>query len=277
MPDNAPKAPDADPNPDLTRLKDCRYGKMLYLWRDEYVGRSLDVYGEFSEGEADIFRKLVHPNDVVIEVGANIGAHTVLFAKQAGPQGLVIAFEPQRTLFHILCANVALNNLFNVHAYLAAVGKEQGSLKVPPIDYSAEANFGGLPLGDGDISAGETVPLAALDFLTLPYLRLIKIDVEGMEADVLRGAQNLISKHRPFLYVENDRREKSKELIGLIDSLGYDMWWHLPPLFNPDNFAHNGQNIFENTVSTNLLCIPKEHSADIGDLRKVSGPDDFCR
>jgi len=269
--------PASDSTPSITRLKDCRNGKMLYLHRDEYVGRSLDVYGEFSEGEADLFRKLVHRNDIVIEVGANIGAHTVLMAQQAGPKGLVLAFEPQRILYHILCANIALNNLFNVHTYLAAVGKETGVLKVPPIDYSVEANFGGLPLGDGDITSGELVPLTPLDSIDVPYLRLIKVDVEGMEADVLEGARNLIARHRPFLYVENDRREKSGALITLIDSLGYDMWWHLPPMFNPDNFAHNSENIFVNIVSTNLLCTPKELSADIKDLRKVSGPTDYCR
>jgi len=246
---------------------------MLYFPNDKYVGKAFDVYGEFSEGEADCFRRILRPKDVVIEVGANIGGHTVRLAQLVGPEGLVIAFEPQRILYHMLCANIAMNNLFNVHTYLAAVGREMGSLLVPPIDYSAAANFGGINLDD--TTAGEPVPLTTLNSMKLPRLKLLKVDVEGMESDVLTGAKGLIAQHRPFLYVENDRREKSEALIGLIDSLGYDMWWHLPLLFNPDNFAGNSNNIFENLVSANMLCMPKDLAADFEGLRKVTGPTDF--
>jgi FkbM family methyltransferase len=262
-----------NPDQSLTRLKECRYGKMMYLHRDKYIGRALDIYGEFSEGEAAFFSQIIRPKDVVIEIGANIGAHTVRLAQLVGPQGLVLAFEPQRILYHILCGNIALNNLFNVHTYLAAVGKEVGMLKVPPLDYAAEANFGGVSLED--VTAGEPIAVTTLDSLKLPYLRLLKVDVEGMESDVLFGARKLIAQHRPFLYVENDRREKSEALISFIDALGYDLWWHLPPLFNPDNYAHNDKNIFENLVSVNLFCAPKEIPTNVQELRKVSGPTDY--
>jgi len=262
--------PPTDP---ITKLKDCRYGKMLYFPRDKYVGRAFEVYGEFSEGEADIFQRILRPKDVVVEVGANMGGHTVRLAQLVGPEGLVIAFEPQRILYHTLCANIALNNLFNVHTYLAAVGKEMGTLLVPPIDYSAVANFGGISL-EG-VTAGEPVPVTTLGSLKLPRLKLLKIDVEGMEADVLTGAKSLIAQHSPFIYVENDRREKSPALIALIDSLGYDMWWHLPPLFNPNNFAGNRKNIFEKLVSANMICMPKNLKVELDGLRKVTGPTDF--
>ncbi|MGB9153438.1 MAG: FkbM family methyltransferase [Alphaproteobacteria bacterium] len=261
-------------NKSVTRLKDCRYGKMLFLHSDEYVGRSLDLYGEFSEGEAQIFQKLVRTNDVVVEVGANIGTHTVLLAQLVGPSGLVLAFEPQRVIFHILCANLALNDIFNVHTYLAGVGRQAGSLKVPMLDYAAAGNFGGIPLMGADI-VGEVVGITPLDDLKLPSLRLLKIDVEGMEIDVLAGARQLIARHRPFLYVENDRPDNSEALITMIEELGYDLWWHLTPLFNPQNYANNANNVFEGTVSINLLCVPKEIPANIEGLRKVSGPTDW--
>src|SRR5687768_6606900 len=83
----------------FNRLKDCRYGRMLYNVNDLYVGRSLDLYGEFSEGEVEVFRQLVRPGDLVMDVGANVGAHTVWFAKAVGPGGVVLAFEPQRLVF----------------------------------------------------------------------------------------------------------------------------------------------------------------------------------
>src|SRR5260370_1945855 len=64
----------------FNHLKACRYGHMLYNIHDVYVGRSLDLYGEFSEGEVGLFRRLVKPGDLVLDVGANIGPHTLFFS-----------------------------------------------------------------------------------------------------------------------------------------------------------------------------------------------------
>ncbi len=68
----------------FNRQKACRYGQMLYNLNDQYIGRSLDLYGEFSEGEVDLFRQIVKPGQIVVEVGANLGAHTVFLARQVG-------------------------------------------------------------------------------------------------------------------------------------------------------------------------------------------------
>src|SRR2546421_9260159 len=91
----------------FNRMKRCRHGYMLYNVHDQYIGRSLDRYGEYSEGEIELFSQLIKPNDVVIDVGANIGAHTLWFAQRTLPDGIVIAFEPQRLVFQTLCANMA--------------------------------------------------------------------------------------------------------------------------------------------------------------------------
>src|SRR5262245_30640720 len=89
----------------LNHLSACRHGYMVYNIHDLYVGKSLDVYGEYSEGEIDGFRQLIRPEDWVIDVGANIGAHTLFFAKAVAPNGWVLAFEPLRVVFGYLCAN----------------------------------------------------------------------------------------------------------------------------------------------------------------------------
>ena len=60
--------------------KQCRHGRMVFLKHDVYIGRSLELYGEYSESEAEVFTQLLRPGDVVIEAGANIGAHTVHIA-----------------------------------------------------------------------------------------------------------------------------------------------------------------------------------------------------
>src|SRR5262245_3941932 len=94
-----------------SRVKDCRHGRLCYLLTDSYIGRSLDIYGEYSEGEIDLFRQLLRPGDVAVDVGANIGALTIGMARLVGPSGAVLAFEPQRVIFDILAQNIRLNGL----------------------------------------------------------------------------------------------------------------------------------------------------------------------
>lgn len=257
----------------LYRLVTARRGTFLANPNDVYIGRALIRYGEFSELEWEVLDQLTPAGSNVIEVGANIGTHTVALAKKTGARGVVYAFEPQPVVFQNLCANLALSGLTNVHAVNAGCGAERAEIVFPQINYAREGNFGGLALADvpQDKGGTATVPVVRLDdAYRLDALSLIKIDVEGMEAPVIRGARGLIERHRPTLYIENDRQEKSAELISLVFELGYRAWWHLPPLFNPDNFAGDQENIYGNTVSVNMLCVPRERNANIGALREVS-------
>ena len=136
------------------RLKQCRHGAMLYNVNDTYVGRSLDLYGEFSEAEVQFFSNVLQPGMMVIDVGANIGCHTVFMAKTVAPGGSVIALEAQRQVYQMLNANIQLNALDNVHTLHAAAGAEEGNIMVPNVNYVAEGNFGGIALGGED---GESV------------------------------------------------------------------------------------------------------------------------
>jgi hypothetical protein len=115
-----------------------------------------------------------------------------------------------------------------------------------------------------------------IDSLNLNRCRLIKVDVEGMECEVLEGARNTITRLRPVLYVENDRTEHSRRLITMIQSFGYKLWWHLPRMFNPDNFRGNKENLFGNIVSVNMLCSPQE-TQTLVDLPEIKTPEDDWR
>ncbi len=243
------------PFPAINRAKQCRHGVMLYNIHDMYIGRSLDLYGEWSKGETDLMSQIVVPGMVVVEAGANVGAHTVFLAQAVRPGGFVLAFEPQRVVFQTLCANLAINNITNVDARQLAVGEAPGTVLVPTLDFGQEFNFGGVSLGDYE--HGEPVAVVTLDSLKLPRCDLVKIDVEGMEKAVVDGARETLARFKPLLYVENDRQDKAEDLIRTIDRLGYTMHWHTPPLFTPDNFLGNGVNVFANLRSHNMLCIPK--------------------
>lgn len=258
-----------------TRLKACRHGWMLYFTHDSYIGRSLDLYGEYSESEISIFREILSPGAIVIEAGANIGSHTVAIANLVSPSGAVYAFEPQRQVHQVLCANLALNEIENVKTFQAGLGLEKGSIEILVMDYANDNNIGGLPLGKQEGGEFyESVDVLTIDSLKLPQLDFIKADVEGMEKDVLLGAKETIERCRPILYIENDRGDKSEALIQTVFDLGYRAWWHLALFYNPNNAANNPEDVFpKRLISVNMLCLPKEMEFSVNNMQEILSAD----
>ncbi len=240
---------------------DCRHGRIAVNQNDLYVGRSLLAYGEWAEFELQLLGPLLRAGDVVVDAGANIGTHALFFAQTVGPRGHVLAFEPQRHVHALLSDTMALNDVTAwVTCIRAALGSTAGSMIVPDLPTQMILNFGALALGD--CVTGDQVPLVTLDGLALPQCRLIKVDVEGMEAEVLQGAADTIRRHRPILYVENDRPEASAELLALLRAFGYRLFAHLAPCFNPGNFAGRRENMFPESANLNLLCLPDDTTYD---------------
>lgn len=248
------------------RVKECRHGRFCYFPHDIYIGGALDKWGVYSEDEVELFGRLLKPGMRVVEVGANIGAHTVPIARMVGEAGRVFAFEPQRIIYQQLCANIAMNGLFNVWTYQAALGNPSGieEMGVPPIDYSSSGNFGGVTLVD---HSEESVGLRRLDHMGFRP-NFLKIDCEGMEREVLEGATGDIAAHRPVIYCENDRADKSAALINTLLNFSYDLYWHFPHVMP----YQEGSKVV--VVSSNMLCIPTELKMEVSGLRKVTGPED---
>jgi FkbM family methyltransferase len=238
-------------------VKACRHGTFMYNINDAFIGRSLDLYGEWCDDEIHVLSQVLHPGDVVIDVGANIGTHTVAFARAVGPRGLVAAFEPQRLVHQVLCGNVALNGLTNVTTFQTAVGAERGRVVMPTLDPAATQNFGAVKAAAE--GAGEAVDVIPLDALGLGRCALIKVDVEGMEAQVVAGARKTIERCRPVLFLENDTVERSREVLTAVESVGYKAFWHIASYYSPRNFFGNRENVFAPyQPQANLVCVPKE-------------------
>jgi FkbM family methyltransferase len=250
-------------------IKETRYGYMLYNKNDMYIGRSFDLYGEFSYFESEIFTQIIKPGMCVLDIGANIGAFTTVFSKLVGENGIVYAFEPQRVVFQMLCANIAINSIENVFTYHSGVGSSKGTMMMPKLLPYVFNNFGGTSASVETKDKSLSVNILKLDDLAISECHFLKIDVEGMENEVLLGGEKMIRKYTPIMYVENDRVEKSETLISTLKKFGYKLYVHNPALFNPNNFFKQSKNIFGNIVSKNLLCIHKDRSISVEGLSEL--------
>ena len=254
-----------------TALKQCRHGYFLFNRNDTFIGRSLDLYGEWCESEVEALFQLIQPGSLIVDIGANIGTHTIPFARKTTNTGLVLAFEPQAIAYRYLCANAVLNNLLNIVCLNKAVGESPGSIRVPILNPEVETNFGALGL---DNSTGVPTEMISLDGLGLKNCELMKIDVEGMEPKVLDGARNTIHKLRPLIFVETTT-VNSAAVIERLRDLRYDCWWDIAGYYNPSNFFGNSDNVFNGIhPESNLLCSPKEAKLEVTGLEPVLGNDD---
>jgi FkbM family methyltransferase len=254
-------------------LAETRHGTMLVNRNDYFMGQSLLVYGECSELELMFLLTLAKNPGLVVEVGANMGIHTIPLAATLARQGrMLYTFEPQPIIFQQLCANLALNALANVRAYPYACGSENTALMFEIPDYTKPGNFGATELRPLQPASTrqETVQCVRLDdLLADAQIGLLKIDAEGAELDVLKGSERLLARCQPFLYVENDRLDKSPALIQWLFDHDYRLWWHIPPIFNPNNYRGVTENRYGAALSFNMLGLHKSSAGNIAGMIEV--------
>ncbi|MBS0363780.1 MAG: FkbM family methyltransferase [Proteobacteria bacterium] len=170
------------------------------------------------------------PGVLALDCGANIGVHTVEWARHMTGWGEVTAFEAQERIYYALCGNLAINNCFNATAVHAAVGGEVGQLIVPALDYAEPASFGSLELRQGagneaigqpvNYGGGQAVLVIPLDHSPRERLDFIKMDIEGMELEALRGAEQTLRRHKPILSLEHIKVAPGS-LQAFLEPLGY--------------------------------------------------------
>ncbi len=249
------------------KICDARYGKMAYLENDTGIGRNIGFYGEWVQLEIDFLLSLIKPGNTVLDIGANIGSHTLAFSKAVGITGHVCAFEPQDKVFELLQQNIRLNSYaMNLSIYQRPVGAILGQMvDIPKFTYDEEFNFGGTSLKDKFYKEYYQLPTLTIDSLYLRACDFIKADVEGFEAEVVQGALETIKKFKPFLYLENNRPEQLTSIQIMLNTFNYAIFSHTPPTFNPDNFNKIKENPWHgNYLEPNMICLPVEKIPMLG-------------
>jgi FkbM family methyltransferase len=212
-------------------------------------------------------QSILRPGEVFVDVGANLGSYTLALAEHVGPNGIVIAFEPFRWLFQILNANIAANGLMNCWTYQIGLGEiaSRESLLQPNLRFFSspggvrvESQLKNMSLETQkqmyDHEWGlESVDIWRLDDIVFegsmfrsaraPQVDLIKIDVEGMEVPVIKGALKTLDQLKPVVWVESVGYFESGDLtlVNLLDSAGYVCWKSL-------------------SAGNDLICEPKDGS-----------------
>lgn len=190
--------------PFVLRTRDYR----LHAYpRKGTLTRALVRRGGWEPVQTNVFRDLLQPGDLAIDAGANFGHYALTAAKRVGPTGQVIAFEPHPETFAMLEANCQLLEVDNVDAVQAGLGSEDGTLRF----YTDSENPGGHSYFDWNLRSeaarSETARVYALDsYLSRrnngQRVSVIKIDVQGFEANVLNGAVGVIERDRPAVFCE---------------------------------------------------------------------------
>jgi len=232
----------------------------IYLDEKDTLGLSLGRIHE--QHITELVKKTIKKEDVVVDLGANIGYFTLIFSKLVGPKGKVFAFEPDPTNFAILRENVLINKCSNVILIQKAVSKisEEG------IMYLSENNKGDHRIFDsGDNRKKITIETISLDdyFKDSSRINFVKMDIQGSEILALRGMKEILEKNKKHIKIlaefwPNGLKKAGanpKDFFNILKKYNFiffenrEIDYDLIPIKNIDSFINNYSNSEESAAS----------------------------
>ncbi len=204
----------------------------------EGIDFAIWLRGYFEPSTVSAYRRLLAPGATVLDIGANIGAHTLHLARAVGPAGRVVAFEPTESALQRLAANVRLNPdleaRIGIHQLMLLASDDE------PLPDQVVSSWPLLPRHElhaivpGRPQATTGAEACSLDRaladLGVDDVDLVKLDVDGYECDVLDGAQATLARHRPLIlselapFVLEEVGRDVRELVERFDDHGYELW-----------------------------------------------------
>lgn len=233
---------------------------------DQGVELSLFETGTYEKGTIQLLRKYLSKGSAFLDIGANIGLMSVIASEYVGEKGVVYAVEANPNTVPILQANIDLNDRKNVEVIPVALSDTSGTAV---LFENWEVNRGGASLiSQGTEEKGIEVKVERLDdlFDENTPIRLVKIDVEGFEPQVIRGGMNWFRKQQPVFIIEvSEKREKETgpspaEVMALVQTIGEYRFYKqkgskerrgkLIEIKTPADLPHHD----------NMICIPQKEA-----------------
>lgn len=218
---------------------------------------------DWFEDEIKFLRQLINPGQNIIDIGANYGTYTLTLAQRVAPAGKVWAFEPSNTTAKFLRESIQLNNATNIYLTQAGVS-----------DHIGEATFYTQPNGElnsltpTENAQKETIQLTSLDNFMAeqgwPKIDFIKLDAEGEEENVIKGAAKTLRNNSPLIMFEmKDGNKINHQLVNAFKQIGYDAYRLVPGT----NFLIPSDNIAENSpYLLNFFCCKQDKAEQLATL-----------
>lgn len=202
-------------------------GKFILLENDA-IARTLLRGVRWEPHFSVVVNEFVSPGDNVVDCGANFGYNSVILGKKITNSGVLISIEPQSLIYKQLISNLFLNGILNTKLVNSCIGEESNQLvRLQRVNYNQDnVNIGNTGIG-GD---GELCNVISLDDLCDVKINFIKIDVQGYELFLLKGAKNIISRDKPDLFIEIEDHQlirfgiHKKQIIDLLKDHGYKIF-----------------------------------------------------
>jgi FkbM family methyltransferase len=225
-----------------------RGGLRWQLDLSEGIDFAIYLLGAFERSTVITLQKLVKPGDIVFDIGANIGAHTLGLAKSVGTAGRVYAFEPADFAFAKLKANLALNPELDARTSPQQILLSASAAEPPETEIYAswplESKDSLHPKHRGMLVTTKGATVDTIDRFVererIERLNLIKIDVDGHELPVLQGGLNTLKKFHPLMvmelspYVHREHHHDFARFVALLREADYSLQdaanWHPLPL-----------------------------------------------
>jgi len=277
-----------------THMSETPDGSYVLPFNDSVVSHHLRLYGSYERPYLDMILAFMdemqlnnHPNTVMFDIGANVGAWTLGMSTHVGPLGKVYAFEVQRNIIMHLSATLVYNGISNVYPVHGAVTNMSGFTDMFHLTEEKVVNFGAFSIqGHRRESEGAQVRYRIPNIVLDDYFyddknsafecpSFIKMDVELHEIYTLLGAEKLLLQCQPVLFMEANCGRLVKSMVLLVDSFGYDLAWVVAPLVYP-HLEHYGRRMhtpkFEHTSDfyrdqmfggPNLIALPRDSAGDV--------------
>ncbi|HOY14998.1 MAG TPA: FkbM family methyltransferase [Saprospiraceae bacterium] len=218
-----------------------KFGDIQYLENDFFIASALRNDIVWDEGLIiEHLHEHIKNAKVVLDIGAHVGCHTLIY-KSINNDCSVYSFEMQSIIYELLKKNIAINHLQKVQAFHCAIGESIGMVTISDTiadgpnknekfayNNGNEYNFGGVSLGPGQ----QEILMISIDSLQLEACDFIKIDVEGFEYFVIKGASQTMQKYKPVIFYEENYKKISQSTTELLKSMGYNSF----ETINEENF-----------------------------------------